>query len=72
MYIFSFSVRVTDIRAIFTQLAILYLSGTSVPQASWNLIGLGMRQVMEKGIHRRRGSSARPSKDEEILKRTFW
>uniref|UniRef100_A0A8H8CP76 Transcription factor domain-containing protein n=1 Tax=Psilocybe cubensis TaxID=181762 RepID=A0A8H8CP76_PSICU len=53
-------------------LAILYLSGTSVPQASWNLIGLGMRQVLEKGIHRRRGSSARPSKDEELLKRTFW
>ncbi|KDR75218.1 hypothetical protein GALMADRAFT_249193 [Galerina marginata CBS 339.88] len=53
-------------------LAILYLGGTGVPHASWNIIGLGMRHALEKGAHRRKPSNQKPSAEEELLKRAFW
>ncbi|KAF8813792.1 hypothetical protein BYT27DRAFT_7180557 [Phlegmacium glaucopus] len=53
-------------------LAIIYLLGTSLPNAAWSLLGLSVRLAIERGIHRRRSSSKNPEAEEELLKRSFW
>ncbi|KDR75219.1 hypothetical protein GALMADRAFT_157080 [Galerina marginata CBS 339.88] len=53
-------------------LATLYLVGTSIPHASWIVLGIGMRYAIEKGAHRRKGYNQRPSVEDEQLKRAFW
>ncbi|KAF8160814.1 fungal-specific transcription factor domain-containing protein [Crassisporium funariophilum] len=53
-------------------LAIIYLIGTSIPNAAWNILGLGIRYAIEKGAHRRKGTSEKPNAEEELLKRAFW
>ncbi|KAH9481989.1 ABC-transporter-regulating transcription factor [Psilocybe cubensis] len=53
-------------------LAALYLSSTSLPQASWTLLAIGLRHAFEKGVHRRRGPQQKPSVEYELQKRAFW
>ncbi|KAF9529173.1 fungal-specific transcription factor domain-containing protein [Crepidotus variabilis] len=52
-------------------LAVVYLLGTSIPHASWALLGLGVRFALEKGLHRRMGFQ-KNSMEEEMAKRAFW
>ncbi|KAF7322213.1 Zn(2)-C6 fungal-type domain-containing protein [Mycena kentingensis (nom. inval.)] len=53
-------------------LAVAFLNGASAPQASWNLIGMGLRVAQDLGVHRRRTSIERPTPASEQLKRAFW
>ncbi|PPR05818.1 hypothetical protein CVT26_010098 [Gymnopilus dilepis] len=53
-------------------LATTYLVGTSIPHASWNVLGLGVRYALEKGAHRRKGHNQKPTAEDELLKRAFW
>ncbi|CAA7261683.1 unnamed protein product [Cyclocybe aegerita] len=53
-------------------LAIIYLLGTSIPHAAWNILGLGIRYACEKGAHRRKGNASKPTAEDELLKRAFW
>ncbi|KAF8973128.1 fungal-specific transcription factor domain-containing protein, partial [Flammula alnicola] len=53
-------------------LALLYLHGTSIPNTGWHVLGLGMRHALEKGAHRRKPNSQKPSAEEELMKRAFW
>ncbi|KAK7006183.1 fungal-trans domain-containing protein [Favolaschia claudopus] len=50
----------------------IFSLGTSVPQASWFYLGLGIRSLQQSGEHRRkrRGHMAKP--DHELWKRVFW
>ncbi|KAF8973127.1 hypothetical protein BDZ97DRAFT_1779521 [Flammula alnicola] len=52
-------------------LALFYLVGTSIPHMTYNILGLGMRYALEKGAHRRKPNSQKPSAEEELLKRAF-
>ncbi|KIY73021.1 hypothetical protein CYLTODRAFT_387421 [Cylindrobasidium torrendii FP15055 ss-10] len=47
-----------------------YLMGTSSPQSSWTLIGLGIRYAIEMGVHRHRPGP--PNAESELRKRAFW
>ncbi|KAF9568045.1 hypothetical protein CPC08DRAFT_487594 [Agrocybe pediades] len=53
-------------------LATLYLVGTSIPHAAWNIIGLGLRCAIERGIHRRQPPHKKPTAEYELWKRSFW
>ncbi|KAF8973126.1 fungal-specific transcription factor domain-containing protein [Flammula alnicola] len=53
-------------------LAVLYLLGTSVAHVGWNILGLAMRNALEKGAHRRKGNSQKATAEGEQLKRAFW
>ena len=44
--------------------------GTSSPQSSWIMIGLGLRYSIEMGVHRQRPGP--PSAEAELKKRAFW
>ncbi|KAH9485168.1 putative transcriptional regulatory protein [Psilocybe cubensis] len=53
-------------------LAPLYLVGTSMPHAAWNILGIGIRYALEKGAHRRKGQNQKPTVEDELRKRAFW
>ncbi|KAJ2916770.1 hypothetical protein MD484_g3617, partial [Candolleomyces efflorescens] len=55
----------------FLALAALYYVGTSMPQASFHMVGLGLRLAQERGLHRRKGR-VRPTVEELTETRTFW
>ncbi|KAF8877341.1 hypothetical protein CPB85DRAFT_1343875 [Mucidula mucida] len=46
-----------------------FVMGTSMPQSSWTMIGLGIRYSIEMGVHRHR--PGRPSAETELKKRAF-
>ncbi|RDB24752.1 Cutinase transcription factor 1 alpha [Hypsizygus marmoreus] len=52
-------------------LSLLYLHGTSQPEACWVMAGIGIRYAQEVGAHRRRSTSV-PSVENELWKRAFW
>lgn len=54
------------------QLSAIYVQGTSAPQASWFMIGAGIRVGMDIGIHRRKVYGKVLTVDEETWKRAFW
>lgn len=54
------------------QLASMFLVGTSMPYACWNLAVIGLRYAYEKGVHRRQGQNHAPTVEGELLKRAFW
>ncbi|PPQ86679.1 hypothetical protein CVT25_006754, partial [Psilocybe cyanescens] len=56
----------------FKKLASMFLVGTSMPYACWNLTAIGLRYGYEKGVHRRHGQSHVPTVENELLKRAFW
>ncbi|KAF5322745.1 hypothetical protein D9619_002016 [Psilocybe cf. subviscida] len=53
-------------------LATMYLVGASVPQNSWNIVGILVRYLLEMGGHRRKPHSQKPSPEDELMKRVFW
>ncbi|KAK0209141.1 fungal-specific transcription factor domain-containing protein, partial [Desarmillaria ectypa] len=49
--------------------------GSSVPQQSWTMAGVGLRIAQDAGAHRKKSSSHSPVKntvDAELWKRVFW
>ncbi|KAJ7637573.1 fungal-specific transcription factor domain-containing protein, partial [Mycena polygramma] len=55
-----------------TQLAAQFLDGSCAPQASWNLVGLGLRAAQDIGCHRRIARIEVPTVERELYKRAFW
>ncbi|KAJ7143999.1 fungal-specific transcription factor domain-containing protein [Mycena epipterygia] len=53
-------------------LAVLFLEGSSAPQACWTLIGVGLRLAQDVGAHRRDARVEHPSVERELWKRAFW
>ncbi|KIY69850.1 hypothetical protein CYLTODRAFT_420291 [Cylindrobasidium torrendii FP15055 ss-10] len=48
-----------------------FLSGSSAPQASWTLVGVGIRLAQDVGAHRRKKTNEM-TVDSELWKRAFW
>ncbi|KAJ7495521.1 fungal-specific transcription factor domain-containing protein [Mycena latifolia] len=53
-------------------LAVQYLESLSAPQATWTLIGVGLRLAQDVGAHRRTSRVEMPSVERELWKRAFW
>ncbi|EKM51881.1 uncharacterized protein PHACADRAFT_262278 [Phanerochaete carnosa HHB-10118-sp] len=53
-------------------LASMYLRGSSSPEASRWITGVGLRLAMDMGAHRGKSYSATPTVEEEQHKRAFW
>ncbi|KJA20733.1 hypothetical protein HYPSUDRAFT_42809 [Hypholoma sublateritium FD-334 SS-4] len=53
-------------------LALIYTHSTSIPNTASSLLGIGMQHALEKGVHRRKPNSGKPSAEEELMKRAFW
>ncbi|KAK0202540.1 fungal-specific transcription factor domain-containing protein [Desarmillaria ectypa] len=53
-------------------LGAVYIIGTSVPQFSWTVIGMGLRNAIEIGLHRRKPGGYKLTADDELKKRSFW
>lgn len=54
------------------QLSGIYLVGTGMTPAAWNMLGIGIRIGLERGLHRRRRGERKPTFEDELYKRTFW
>lgn len=54
------------------QLITMYLRGSSSPEASRWITGVGLRLAMDMGAHRKKSYSALPTVEGEQLKRAFW
>ncbi|KAI0720409.1 hypothetical protein C8Q72DRAFT_862307 [Fomitopsis betulina] len=52
-------------------LTAIFLQGSSAPQASWTLIGVGIRMAQDVGAHRKKVYNARSTVEEELWKRAF-
>ncbi|KAI0312122.1 fungal-specific transcription factor domain-containing protein [Amylostereum chailletii] len=53
-------------------LAVLFMHGSSPPQACWTLIGIGLRMAQDVGAHRRHAYLDKPLVEMELWKRAFW
>ncbi|KAJ6480448.1 fungal-specific transcription factor domain-containing protein, partial [Mycena sanguinolenta] len=53
-------------------LAVMFLDGSSAPQACWTLIGVGLRLAQDIGVHRRKARVEVPTVQSELYKRAFW
>ncbi|KAF8838282.1 hypothetical protein BDN67DRAFT_997756 [Paxillus ammoniavirescens] len=53
-------------------LSVLFLQGTSRPQACWTIVGIGIRLAQDVGAHRRKAYGSKPSVEGELWKRAFW
>jgi hypothetical protein len=56
----------------FYALSVLFLQSASAPQASWTMVGIGVRLAQEIGAHRHNTNVKSPSAEYEIQKRAFW
>ena len=54
------------------QLMSIFLQSTNTPQASWPLIGMGIRAAVDVGAHRKHMYSSIPTFQEELWRRAFW
>ncbi len=54
------------------QLGAIYAIGTSIPQFSWTVTGIGLRSAIEIGLHRRKPEGHKLTVDDELKKRSFW
>ncbi|KAJ6584811.1 fungal-specific transcription factor domain-containing protein [Mycena capillaripes] len=50
----------------------LHAIGTSLPQATWLYIGLGIRFLQQRGEHRRRPEGYKSYPEDELWVRAFW
>ncbi|KAJ7903353.1 fungal-specific transcription factor domain-containing protein [Mycena olivaceomarginata] len=64
-----FDPRYTRFRCI---LLTLYALGLSVPQNSWLYLGIGIRCLHHRGVHRRKPDSHKWGPEDELWKRAFW
>ncbi|THG99013.1 hypothetical protein EW026_g3253 [Hermanssonia centrifuga] len=53
-------------------LTAIFLNGSSTPQASWTVIGVGIRLAQDVGAHRRKVYNPVRTVEEELWKRAFW
>ncbi|KAK0441749.1 fungal-specific transcription factor domain-containing protein [Desarmillaria tabescens] len=53
-------------------LGAVYALGTSVPELSWTMIGVGLRSAIAIGLHRRKTGGCKFTVDDELKKRSFW
>ncbi|KAJ7115968.1 fungal-specific transcription factor domain-containing protein [Mycena epipterygia] len=56
----------------FSALSVIFLHGTSAPQASWTLVSIGIRMGQDVGAHRRKESTHQWTMEDELWKRAFW
>jgi hypothetical protein len=61
-----------DLSLTLFQLAMTFLQGSSIPQTSWLVIGIGIRIAQDVGAHRRKIHERKPSILGEQWKRAFW
>jgi uncharacterized protein YfiM (DUF2279 family) len=50
----------------------MYLFGSGISHMSWNLLGIGIRLALERGMHKQRKADQRLTVDDELSKRAFW
>ncbi|KAK0472509.1 hypothetical protein IW261DRAFT_1507800 [Armillaria novae-zelandiae] len=55
-----------------TVLSVMYTFGSSVPEFTWMVVGLGLRYAVEIGLHRKKPKGHKPTVDDELKKRSFW
>ncbi|THV02448.1 hypothetical protein K435DRAFT_749568 [Dendrothele bispora CBS 962.96] len=53
-------------------MAIIFLIGSSCPQAAWTLVSIGIRFAQELGVHRRKPDGYKWTAEDEQKKRAFW
>lgn len=53
-------------------LTAIYLHGSTTPQASWTVIGVGIRLAQDVGAHRKKVYNPTRTVEEELWKRAFW
>ncbi|KAF8650393.1 hypothetical protein AX16_005201 [Volvariella volvacea WC 439] len=68
----SFLDRTTLYDVQYYFLATVFLLGSSVPHAAWNILGFGLRCIQERGTHRRKPETHMHTMEEELWKRAFW
>ena len=54
------------------QIYVVHLHCTSTPEASWVLLGNGVRLAQDVGAHRKIPGQTRPTVQSELWKRAFW
>ena len=50
----------------------MFLHGSSTPQASWTVIGVGIRLAQDVGAHRKKVYNPTRTVEEELWRRAFW
>ncbi|KAJ7466202.1 fungal-specific transcription factor domain-containing protein [Mycena galericulata] len=68
----SFSVEPSLHRLQLICLSVIFMGGTSTPDESWILVGLGIRLAQSAGVHLRTGYNGMHPLDAELYKRAFW
>ncbi|KAL0576287.1 Gypsy retrotransposon integrase-like protein 1 [Marasmius crinis-equi] len=53
-------------------MTVIFIIGTSSPQVSYMLIGIGIRYAIELGVHRRKPEGTRHTAQHEQERRVFW
>ncbi|XP_006459669.1 hypothetical protein AGABI2DRAFT_218980, partial [Agaricus bisporus var. bisporus H97] len=56
----------------FYSLSVLFLHGSSAPQACWAMVGVGLRLAQDVGAHRKRKMKGPMTVEDELWKRAFW
>ncbi|KAF8216525.1 fungal-specific transcription factor domain-containing protein [Mycena galopus ATCC 62051] len=56
----------------FNVLLVLFLDGTSCPQACWTAVAVGIRMAQDVGAHRRKEATHQWTAEDELWKRAFW
>ncbi|OSD00133.1 hypothetical protein PYCCODRAFT_1437689 [Trametes coccinea BRFM310] len=50
----------------------MYIQGTTSPQTTWVLIGIGIRKALDVGAHRKSMYKTQPTIEDELWRRAFW
>ncbi|TFK49793.1 hypothetical protein OE88DRAFT_1755750 [Heliocybe sulcata] len=53
-------------------LSVIFLQGSSAPQGSWTMVGIGLRLAQDVGAHRRKVYNPDLTPEDELWKRAFW
>ncbi|KZT23297.1 hypothetical protein NEOLEDRAFT_1180171 [Neolentinus lepideus HHB14362 ss-1] len=53
-------------------LSVIFLQGSSAPQGSWTMVGIGLRLAQDVGAHRRKVYNPNLTPEDELWKRAFW
>ena len=63
--------RALGVCSTLIQLAITFLSATSIADRSWYLVGFGIRAAQDIGLNKK-GDGTKPTAEGELRKRVFW
>jgi hypothetical protein len=58
--------------SLLIKLASMFLRGSSTPEASRWISGVGLRVAQDMGAHRKKTYSTVPNLEDELLKKAFW